>query len=89
MLVVVVGVVAIAISLVIGVVAFFTLGAAVLVLASVIGIRIWWLGLKARRPGRQKPVKDPATSAGSRERSVIEGEYRVIARDNKSKRPPD
>lgn len=87
-LVVVVGVVAIVISLVIGIVAFFALGAAVLVLAAIIGIRVWWLGFNVRRRNGQHAGERASGSARTTDRSVIEGEYQVIESRKKGGEPP-
>jgi hypothetical protein len=87
-LVVVVGIIAIAVSFVIGIVAFVALAAAVLVLAAIIGIRIWWLGVKAGKQGGQRPAaKDPLT-AQNRARTVIEGEYHIVAGKKDDDSPP-
>jgi len=86
--VVVVGVAAIVLSLVIGVVAFFAIAAAVLVLAAVIGVRIWWLSLKARKRMGQQRGGAQTGPAKTTDRSVIEGEYRVVAADRKDDKPP-
>ncbi len=67
--VIVVGALAIAVSIVLGFVAFVVLGSIVAVLAAVVGLRLWWLNRKLRRQG-QRP---PGGEAG-----VIEGEFRVI-----------
>ena len=87
-LVVVVGIIAIAVSFVIGVVAFVALAAAVLVLAGVIGIRIWWLGIKARKHGGQRPAAKDKLSGQKGPRTVIEGEYHIVARKKDDDRPP-
>lgn len=87
-LVIVVGVVAIVFSLVIGVVALFALGAAVLVLAAIIGIRVWWLGFKAGPRKGQPSGERPGDAVKPNDRSVIEGEYRVIVSGNKGDEPP-
>lgn len=77
-LVVVFGVVAIAVSFVIGFVALVALAAAVIVLGAIIGIRIWWLGLKSsKHAGKQSPSR-PVQGSKSSANAVIEGEYQVI-----------
>lgn len=76
-LVVLVGALAIGASIVLGFIAFVTLGGLILILASIIGIRIWWFNLKMRRRGgteRHRPAPD-----GSVQVEVIEGEYRVVS----------
>lgn len=79
-LVVIVGALAIGASFVLGLVAFVALGSIVLVLAAIIGIRVWWLN---KRMGRQfaKGAHEPAPGAAKVE--VIEGEYSVVSSDKK------
>lgn len=74
-LVVVLGAIAIAVSFVIGFVAFVALAAAVLVIGAVVWIRIAWLGLQARKQGGKQTH---ASNSQTTEHSVIEGEYHVI-----------
>lgn len=75
-LVVVVGVLTIAVSLILGVVAMAILGSIVLVLASIIGIRVWWFKRKiAKQSGKHSQKPD---SPGP---EIIEGEFRVISTD--------
>jgi protein-S-isoprenylcysteine O-methyltransferase Ste14 len=76
-LVVIVGLLTIGISVVLGFVAFVILGAAVLVAAAVIGLRVWWCNRKLQRGARA----DRSGSAHGEQTSVIEGEYRVVRRD--------
>lgn len=77
-LVIIVGVLVIAVSLVLGVVAFVALFAAAIVMAAVIGVRVWWLNRKQGR-GRQNHVNRGAeTGAGA---EIIEGEFRVITHE--------
>jgi len=77
-LVVVVGAIAIAVSFVIGIFAFIALAAAVIVLATVIGIRIWWLGIKARKDARYQRHAGRPGSPEETGQLVIEGEYHVV-----------
>ena len=77
-LVVVLGVVAIAISLVVGMVAFVAVAAAVIVLGAVVWIRAWWLGVRPGSGTASRPRNGRAGSSTSNERSVIEGSYHVI-----------
>ena len=74
-LVVLVGILAIGASLVLGFIAFVTLGSLVLILAAIVGIRVWWFKRRLRRAGRDADPR-PA-SPGQVE--VIEGEYRVVS----------
>ncbi len=74
-LVVIVGVLAISVSIVLGFFAFVVLGSIVLVMAAIIGIRVWWFK-------RQLQGSTPAGGQSGRNKSaggVIEGEYRVVA----------
>jgi len=77
-LVIIVGSLAIAASIVVGFVAFMILGSLILVLAAVVSIRLWWL--------RRKMTRDPAFGGQKHERSAgsqqtIEGEYRVVTEE--------
>ena len=75
-LVVIVGALVIGATIVLGVVAFVALGGIILVLAAVLGVRMWWLG-------RKLPKHSRATSgrgrSGSGDNTVIEGEYREVS----------
>jgi hypothetical protein len=77
-LVVVLGAVAIAVSFVIGIVAFVALAAAVVVLGAVIWLRIAWLGWKSRKHGGQRSQTAQTPGGQSPSNSVIEGEYHVV-----------
>jgi membrane protein implicated in regulation of membrane protease activity len=77
-LVIIVGSLAIAASIVVGFLAFVILGSLILVLAAVLSIRLWWL--------RRKMARDPASRVQSAERpngvqQTIEGEYHVIVEE--------
>ena len=74
-LVVIVGVLAIAASLVLGFFAFVVLGSIVLVLGAIIGLRVWWFN---RKLGKQLRKTQTESQGG-----VIEGEYHVVKRDEK------
>lgn len=84
-LVVIVGVLTIAASLVLGVVAMIILGSIVLVLAAVVGIRIWWFKRKlAKQPGKRRKSHDVRVP------QTIEGEYRVISqKQSRDKHRPE
>jgi len=77
-LVVVVGVLVIAVSLVLGFVALVALVAAAIVMASIIGVRVWWLNRKlgTRRNNTMNHKGEPATG-----KQIIEGEFRVVGPD--------
>lgn len=77
-LVIIAGTLMIAASLVIGFFAFVVLGSAFLILAAVVGIRMWWLNRKMTKAARkgQRPGSDPGAT-------MIEGEYTVIVREER------
>ena len=77
-LVIIVGSLVIAASIVIGFFAFMILGSLLLVLAAVVSIRLWWL--------RRSMAREPAFQADRRDRptgtqQTIEGEYHVVVRE--------
>ena len=74
--VIIVGALAIAASLVLGFFAFIIVGSLVLVMASVIGIRVWWFKRQMKRDQFARGKDGPPTQGG-----VIEGEFQVVADD--------
>lgn len=74
-LVVIVGVLAIGASIVLGFFAFVVLSSIVLVLAAIIGIRLWWFNRKLAKSGAMSDKAGPSATTG-----VIEGEFRVVER---------
>jgi len=83
-LVVVVGAIAIGLSLVVGVVAFFALATAVITLAAIIAIRVWWLNRKVlRQMGGNPPHEAPKGTT-----AVIEGDFTVIEGKKDGEQPP-
>ena len=76
-LVIIVGTLAIAASIVIGFVAFVVLASIILVMAAVVGIKLWWFNRRHR--GQAKPR--PAARQGA-----IEGEFTVISGDDDDSR---
>lgn len=80
-LVVVVGALAIGASFVLGLVAFVALGSIILVLAAIIGIRVWWMN---RRMQRKFAEGAHQRAPGSVNIEVIEGEYSVVSTDKKT-----
>ena len=76
MLVVIVGAFAIGAAIVFGVFAFVVLIGMILVLAAVLGIRMWWLGRKLSK--HQESVSEQSRSKSDHQ-TVIEGEYQVIS----------
>lgn len=74
-LVIIVGSLVIAASIVVGFFAFVILGSLLMVIAAVVSIRLWWL--------RRKLARDPEfrTQTGHRRHDapqIIEGEYRIV-----------
>jgi len=74
--VIIVGALAIAASIVLGFFAFVVLGSIVLIMASVIGLRVWWLSRKLARQSANAPGGVKPAPGG-----VIEGEFKVVADD--------
>jgi len=83
-LVVIVGILAIAASLVLGFFAMLVLGSIVVVLAAIIGIRVWWIN--RRIAGQFKSAQSGPRTQGH---DVIEGEYRVLRTDRSADRSRD
>jgi len=82
-LIVIVGALAIGASLILGFVAMIVIGSIVLMMAAIVGIRVWWANRRMLRragPGRPKP-----DSSGP---NVIEGEFRVIPTQPKNGERP-
>ncbi len=75
-LVIVVGALVLAASFVVGFVALVVLASVVLMMAAVIGLRLWWLTWRARR-GKAK-------SSGAD--GSIEGEFVVVTRESRQNR---
>ncbi len=82
-LVIIVGALVIAASLVVGFLAFLVLGSVLLVLAAVVSARLWWL--------RRKMARDPAFRAAPQSHArptqqTIEGEYHVVVDEKRDRR---
>ena len=88
LLVVVVGVLTIAMSVVIGFFAFVALAGFVLIVATVVGIRTWWLR-RNLKGAQNKAGSTGGPAAGPK--AVIEGEFQVVGnekpRDRSNPRP--
>lgn len=83
-LVIVVGTLAIAASLVLGFFVFVILGSLLLVLAAIFGVRLWWF--------RRRMTKSPANAATTSHEAgaapeTIEGEYHVIIEERDRDEP--
>ena len=77
--VVLVGALVIGVSVVLGFVAFVVLGTIVVVLAAVIGLRVWWFNRKLK-----SQVQRGSTSSQPGSGGVIEGEFHVVEDDRDS-----
>lgn len=80
-LVVLVGALAIGASIVLGFIAFIALGTLILVLAAIVGIRLWWFNRKLRRGAAGGPAHPDADV----QIKVIEGEFQVLRPDARSR----
>lgn len=60
-----------------GIVAFIALGTLLLVLAAIVGIRVWWFN---RKLDRQRARYGERSSAAGSRIEIIEGEYREVSR---------
>jgi len=74
--VIIVGALAIGASIVLGFFAFVIMGSIVLIMASIIGLRVWWFKRKMR--GQMPPG---ANGSGAAPKGVIEGEFKVVDDD--------
>lgn len=83
-LVIIVGTVAIAASVVLGFFAFVVLGSVLVILAAIIGIRLWWFNRKLRN---SPAFRETAAGSSPGIRDAIEGEYHVVV-DEKDDRTP-
>ena len=79
--VILVGALAIGVSVVLGFVAFVVLGSVIAVLAAVIGLRLWWFNRKLKQQGQNVPTGGPVEPGG-----FIEGEYRIVEDDDDNAR---
>ena len=82
-LVVIVGALVIGASVILGVVAFVAIGGILLVLAAVLGIRMWWLARKL--PKQARPAR-PQSQSRRADSTVIEGEFKVVSADRQEDR---
>lgn len=74
--VVIAGALIIAVSVVLGFVAFVVLGSVIAIFAAVIGLRVWWFNRKLRKQGGGAPPNGRTQSS-----TYIEGEYKVVEKD--------
>lgn len=78
-LVIIAGALVVAASVVLGFLAFVVLASIILVIASVVGVRVWWLSRKLQKQAPRE--KTPAAG-----QDVIEGEYHVVIEDREEPR---
>lgn len=78
--VIIVGALAIGASIVLGFFAFVIVGSIVLIMAAVIGLRVWWFKRQLRSQMSRRNEKNSTATGG-----VIEGEYRVVADDREDR----
>ncbi len=77
-LVIIVGTLAIAASVVLGFFAFVVLGSVLVILAAIIGIRLWWFNRKMRH---SPEFREATKRGGSAAHETIEGEYHVVIKE--------
>ena len=75
LLVIVVGVLTIAVSIVVGFFAFVALAGFLLVVVTVVGVRSWWLKRQIKSAANYDIGENPPTE---RPAAVIEGEFKVV-----------
>jgi len=83
-LVIIVGTLAIAASVVLGFFAFVVLGSVLVILAAIIGIRIWWFSRKMRH---SPEFREAAARHSGGAHKTIEGEYHVVIEEHDEKAP--
>jgi len=83
-LVVIVGVLTIGAFIVLGVFAAVALSGVVLLMAAILGIRMWWLG---RKLPAQRQTATTQNQTGAADNNVIEGDFEVISADKDENRP--
>jgi hypothetical protein len=77
-LVIIVGALAIGVSIVLGFFAFVVLSGVILIMAAVIGIRLWWFNRKLQQSNPDFAGTPRTKPTGG----VIEGEYIVVEKDD-------
>jgi hypothetical protein len=85
LVVLIVGAVTIALSVIVGFVAFLALAGLVLILATVFGIRAWWLRRKLNMHRDSQRSREPS---GAGPKAVIEGEFRVVGKEDRQDPAP-
>jgi Flp pilus assembly protein TadB len=82
-IVIIVGAVVIGAFIVLGVVAAVAISGILVVMATILGIRLWWLDRKSGKKGRNKSAQ---RQAGPGDSAVIEGEFQVVSPDEDENR---
>ncbi len=80
-LVIIVGALAIGASIVLGFVAFVVLSSIILILAAVVGIRLWWFNRKLQK------AMASGERGGASVSGVIEGEYHEVIEERDDSKP--
>lgn len=79
-LMLVVGALAVGAAIILGFFAFIVLSGIVLVLAAIVGIRLWWFSRELKREARRPSAGSSAPHAEQPSSGrVIEGEYTVVS----------
>lgn len=83
-LVIIVGALAIGASIVLGFVAFVVLSSIVLILAAIVGMRLWWFNRKLQKGAAsgEQGRRDAGSVSG-----VIEGEYHEVIEERDDSKP--
>ena len=77
-LVIIVGALAIAASIVVGFFAFVILASLLIVFSAIVGIRLWWFRRKMRK---EWEASGEGREGGPQVRRIIEGEYHVVVEE--------
>lgn len=83
-LVIVVGALAIGASIVLGFFAFVILGSILMVMAAIVGIRLWWFKRKLKNGADTMAGEHTGSRSNS---GVIEGEYHVVVDERDEHQP--
>ncbi len=78
-LVIIVGTLAIGASIVLGFLAFVVLGSIILVIAGIVGIRLWWFNRQFRENAGPRHAASASRESAN---DAIEGEYHVVHKDS-------